>query len=88
MSMLAFGKKGTRRPPLLHGIMNPRHTSPHLLWPLEQKTSALIVCDGFSPENKMSRKGRGGRRPDEGRMGQSRTERQRGNEGGNKVKWK
>lgn len=52
MSMLAFGKKGTRRPPLFHHIMHPRHTSPHLFWPLARKTSALIVCDGFSPGNK------------------------------------
>lgn len=72
MSMLAFGKKGTRRPPLFHRITHHRHASPHLLWPLARKTSALIVCDGFSPGNKTrSRRGRGGRRPDEGRMGRS-----------------
>lgn len=72
MSMLAFGKKGTQRPPLFQRITRPRHTSPRLLWPLVQNTSVLIVCDGFSLRKKArSLRGRGGRRPDEGRMGWS-----------------
>lgn len=92
MSMLAFGKKGTQRPPLFQRITHPRHTSPHLLWPLVQNTSALIVCDSFSPMNKTeSLRGQGGQRPDEGRTGQSRAgwwRKRRGSEGRKKVKWK
>lgn len=77
MSMLAFDEKGTRRPPLFHHITHTRHTSPHFLWPLVQKTPLLIVCDGFSPWNKMWRSGWNNWRPDEGRTG-----RNSGGEGG------
>ncbi len=88
MSMLAFGKKGTRRPPLFQRIMHPRHTSPHLFWPLARKTLALIVCDGFSPGNKTREDEEDTDQTKDGRDGMKRWRGRRGNEGGNKAKWK
>ncbi len=88
MSVLAFGKKGIHRPLLFHHIMHPRHTSPYLLWPLARKTLALIVCDGFSPGNETE--SRSGWRTETRRRadGMEQQRGRRGNEGGNKVKWK
>lgn len=43
-------------------------TLPHLVWPLVQKTSLLIVCDVFSPGNK-TEIGEGGEDGDQTKVG-------------------